>query len=319
MSGAVKGATDGAKPIAASAPEWPQSLLCRRTRAPLLPPRLIASLLLAVLCARFVMQLVALHRSFPALSGGLWLRLVAALGAVGLGGCLWWVAKRQIGLAGAVVALLLYVTGPVTEFRPWTTMAALGLFGMTYTAAGVAHALQGPPRKWPPRIAMMACLTAFTAACETKAAIAALCLSLLAMVYVMEDKRRLLPGLFALWAVAALLGTGFAWLLGPHFALHWAPHVWVVEASGTRVSGLSGLLLPPSLLGVVVALLLSLVGWCAMRRSRYFGNSAPLLAAGLLLASWRWLGSSSILWALPFALLFIAGVAADALALSRRE
>ena len=50
-----------------------------------------------------------------------------------------------------------------------------------------------------------------------------------------------------------------------------------------------------------------------MRRSRYFGNTAPLLSACVcLLLVMTDVPGSPWLWALPFLLTFIAGVFADA-------
>jgi len=54
--------------------------------------------------------------------------------------------------------------------------------------------------------------------------------------------------------------------------------------------------------------------YCAVRRSRYFGNTAPLLVV-LVLASLITTQTVSApwLWALPFFFTFIGGVFADAL------
>jgi hypothetical protein len=66
--------------------------------------------------------------------------------------------------------------------------------------------------------------------------------------------------------------------------------------------------------GIAIALVASLVLYVATRRSRYFGNTVPLLIAlcflplvttGVFGQPW--------LWALPFLLTFIGGVFADAL------
>ena len=61
--------------------------------------------------------------------------------------------------------------------------------------------------------------------------------------------------------------------------------------------------------------MLCLPAWCAWRRSRFFGNTAPLIVFLILLAMsilFPQNGASAILFAtLPFLLLFVAGVFAD--------
>ena len=66
--------------------------------------------------------------------------------------------------------------------------------------------------------------------------------------------------------------------------------------------------------GILVALAVSLVLYAAHRRSRYFGNTAPLLIV-LALATLVTTQTVSApwLWALPFLFTFLGGVFADAL------
>ena len=60
--------------------------------------------------------------------------------------------------------------------------------------------------------------------------------------------------------------------------------------------------------------------YVALRRSRYFGNTAPLLCAlVLMMLVTTGVRSSPWLWALPFLLTFIAGVFADAYDSPRRK
>jgi hypothetical protein len=314
-------------------PQWPKSSLCPPAWQPWLHPRLrpriIAAILLGALSVRFVVQGALLARQLPAaiLPGVLELRLASALGAVGLGGCLWWVAKRQVGLAGAIIALLLFVTSPVTQPGAATMLASLGLFGMTYTAVGVAHALQGPRRKWAPRITMMTALTVFTALFDGQATIAALLLSLLAMLYLGESKRRMVPLFFLLWTLAGAFGymfsVGVQNALGAHFPVVMAGAArWQGYVSGNGLGPVpEPIVLPVAVVlhralvqgwwAILLAFLIALAGWFTSGRSRYFGNSAPLLAGCLLLALRDWAGGHVLLWALAFALLFVAGVVAD--------
>jgi hypothetical protein len=71
--------------------------------------------------------------------------------AIWLGGGLWWVARRLFGNEGGFFALSLYVfSPPIIRFSvvPNNDVLAMwGLYGLVYTAIGVAHAMQGPQRK----------------------------------------------------------------------------------------------------------------------------------------------------------------------------
>ena len=258
-------------------------------KRPRVPPRLFAAGLLAVLVGRFAWR--AAHAASPlALAPGMAAMLV-------LGGCLWWVAHRQAGTGGAVVALSLLAALPVGVVRTGA-VGAPGLFAMLYTAVGVAHALQGPRRKWGPRIALMAGLCGFTAAAAPVACGVGLVLALAGMVYLAEGRRRMLPGLFALWVAAAGLGVGVRAGLQA-FGLRGGTAGVAVGWRGFAGVGLAG--------GTALGL------WVAARRSRYFGNTAPLLAAGSILLAGVVAGPECLAWALPFVLVFIAGMFADGL------
>lgn len=216
---------------------------------------------------------------------------VVAAAAIALGGCLWWVAQRQVGGEPAALVLALYVSTPAVLRSPAACLPALGLFAMLYTAVGVAHALAGPRRKWPGRIGLMAAACTLTGWAQPLACAAGLVLALVAMLFLMEGQRRLLPLLFLLWGAAA---WGAALL----------PHPWPVASVAVKPVWPNA--------GLVLVLVGALFPWARHRRSRYFGHSAPLLATVLIAGLWPWAGSSALLWGLPFALLFVAGVLDDA-------
>ena len=260
---------------------------------PRIPPRLLAAVLLGCLAARLAW--VGLHAAYP---------VAHALGSIAmlsLGGCLWWVAHRQVGAAGALVSLSLLVAGPMAASASGLGAgagAAPGLFAMLYTAVGVAHALQGPRRKWAPRILLMAGLCGFTALVAPRACAVGLGLSLAAMLYLVEGRRRLLPGLFALWITAAGAGGGLRRLAMLHNLFLGTVNLHS-EWRGTAALAPAGLA--------------ALVLWIGSGRSRYFGNTAPLLAAAVIAVAGLAAGPVSVFWALPFVLLFIGGVFADGL------
>jgi len=70
-------------------------------------------------------------------------------------------------------------------------------------------------------------------------------------------------------------------------------------------------------LGTLVLLLLSLAAFAAWKRARYFGNAAPLITAALLIAAGlamqHFAGLLFLFVALPFLMLFMAGVSSDLL------
>lgn len=88
--------------------------------------------------------------------------------AIWLGAGLWWVARRLFGNEGGFFALGLYCFCPAIIRYAVTpnneVLAMWGLYGLVYTAIGVAHAIQGPRRKWKPRIALLTLALGLTAA-----------------------------------------------------------------------------------------------------------------------------------------------------------
>jgi hypothetical protein len=73
-------------------------------------------------------------------------------------------------------------------------------------------------------------------------------------------------------------------------------------------------------ISITVATLVSLLLWVGVKRSRYFGNSVPLLMSALVaVLMTTQVTSAPWLWALPFLLTFIGGVFADALETKSRK
>lgn len=266
-----------------------------------MPPRLVAGALLTLLALRMVVLTVQARLPVRPL-------LLPMVAALLLGACLWWVAYRQVGAGGGSVALGLYVATPLVRLlvlRDLSTLcAALGLFAMVYTAVGVAHALDGPRRKWPRRIALMSALVGFTGLAQLSACAAGLLLSLAAMLYLARERGRILAYLFAGWAGVYGLAAAAAHVIGARGWL--APLLWPAQGRIPRAAQLHGL--GP---GIGLAAAAALALWCLAGRSRYFGNTAPLLGA-VLLGGVGWLpAASGVAWALPFLLLFLAGMFAD--------
>jgi hypothetical protein len=243
------------------------------------------------------------------------LRLPFLFAGCVLGGALWWVTRRLYGDLGGYTALALYCFSPAilkTCVTPGPEMlAAVGVYGGVYTCIGVAHAMQGPRRKWRPRMMLLTLLFGVAAASHIAALPVVAVLGLLLMVWVAEGRRsEVLPVVLmaaggALLLVFACYGfspDAFSYLFRSAAGFLWISFDPLKRMLGSLNSA-----------GVTIAAGAALVLFLGMRRSRYFGNTAPLacfLAVVLLVTPG--VPSSPSLWALPFLLTFVGGVFADA-------
>jgi hypothetical protein len=247
-----------------------------------------------------------------------WLvRLPFVVFGVWLGGALWWVARRIFGNLGGYVALGLYCFSPPMLLASSTAgpaiLASWGLFGLVFTAIGVAHTLYAPPRLWRPRIVLLGVAVGVTAAGNVSAAIAGLIFGAAFMLYLAP--RRRLPALGILGASCAIGSVVFLLCFGFNVrdlaAAEITPNGDYLHVTSHR---LTTLIHVPGGLLAIAAFLSCLLVFLVWRRTRYFGNIAPAIVA-LLLPWWpgRFAGASSPLWALPFALVFVGGIYADLL------
>jgi hypothetical protein len=233
-----------------------------------------------------------------------------------LGAGLWWVTRRLYGNLGGYTALALYCFSPAV-LRACATpnsevLAALGVYGGVYTCIGVAHAMQGPVAKWRPRILLLTAAFGLAAASHSAALPLVALLGLAAMLWVAEGRRsQTLP--VVLMAVAGALVFVFAcYGFSPdafsYFFRSAAGLLWVCLDPARRFFSA----LPNA--GITIAVAAAVVLFLVLRKSRYFGNSVPLICA-LILAPLTMTGAPGAapwLWALPFLLTFIGGVFADA-------
>lgn len=257
------------------------------------------------------------------LSGILYLiHLPFVLFALWLGGGLWWVARRLFGNEGGFLALGLYCFSPAIIRLAVTPnndiLAAWGLYGMVYTAIGVAHAMQGPRRKWRPRIVLLAVAVTCTAAAHLLAAIAGFVVAFAFMLYVAERNRG--------YVMQVLVFTGFAslLLLMAFYGFRLEPYSYVFTGGGARfwfsLDALRRFVHDPANLPIVAAAAVSLYLYVAVPRSRYFGNTAPLLVVlGLATLRATQTVTAPWLWAQPFLFTFIGGIFADVLETRHRK
>ena len=232
-----------------------------------------------------------------------------------LGGGLWWVTRRLYGNLGGYMALALYCFSPAMLracIAPNAeVLAALGVYGGVYTCIGVAHAMQGPKRKWRPRIVLLTAAFGLAAAAHIAALPVVALIGLVAMLWVAEGRRsQVLP--VVLVAVAGAMVVVFACYGFSPDAFSYvfrsaAGFLWVSLDPARRFFSA----LPNA--GITVAIGAAVVLFLGLRKSRYFGNTAPLLCALVLMALvMTGVPGSPWLWALPFLLTFVGGIFADA-------
>ena len=244
------------------------------------------------------------------------LRLPFIFFGVWLGGGLWWVSRRLYGNEGGFIALALYCFSPeiIREcVRPNNDiLAAWGMYGLLYTAIGLAHTMQGPRRKWWPRLALLTLALGLTATAHVLAAILGLLLATGFMLYLAERKRaQILP------VLGCAMAGAFVILLASYtFNLDALSYVFQSADAFIRISWSGAWHMFAALpnAGISIAAVTALVLYLLHRRSRYFGNTTPLLIALLLLSIvTTGVHAEPWLWALPFVLTFTGGVFADAL------
>ncbi len=252
-----------------------------------------------------------------------WLmHLPFVLMAMWLGGGLWWVARRLFGNEGGGLALALYIFSPaVVRYAvvPNNEVLAMwGLYGLVYTAIGVAHAMQGPRSRWRPRITLLSVALGLTATAHLLAAMVGFVLSVGLMFYLAERRRSAV----LLIATYAAMGAGLIELMFYGFRLPAFLYVFTGGAGRFWFSteGVRGFALDPANWPMLIAAAVGLVLYAGVKRSRYFGNTVPLLmAVAIAFLVTTQVRSVPWFWALPFLFTFIGGVFADALETRQRR
>jgi hypothetical protein len=231
-----------------------------------------------------------------------------------LGGALWWVTRRLYGNTGGFIALAFYCFCPpvihACTYPNNEILTAFGLFASLYTAMGVAHAMQGPPRKWRSRIVLLTLTLAFTAASHVAAFLLAFLLSIAFLAYLAVGRRAYIIPIIMIAGIGTLLLVFASYDFSPdafsYFFRSGAGRIWF-SLQPARHWFLS---LPNSV--VTLAAGTAVLLYLPTPRSRYFGNTVPLLLSILFFTLITpGISSEPTLWAVPFLLTFIAGVFAD--------
>ena len=247
-----------------------------------------------------------------------------------LGASLWYVSRRLFGNAGGYIALALYCFSPgvLRATALWSAEpevgAAWGVFGAIFTAIAVAHTLYAPREvvlwNWR-RIGLLGLSLALAVGSQFSLVIV-LPVALAFMLYLAPTRRM---AALVIWMVAC----GIALLFGYASYFFHARALWqgIRHASFLPISWKAYAMpkayhqvlpqLGQSSPALVIALPVALITYLAWRRTRYFGNTAPLLVAALFLVlglgTPHYPGLGFQFMAVPFLFVFVAGIAADLL------
>ena len=253
-----------------------------------------------------------------------------------LGASVWYVARRLYGNAGGYIALALYCFAPgmIRAASLWHTQpeigAAWGAFGTIFTAIAVAHTLYAPREVvlWNWRRIILLALSLALAAGSQFFLVLAVPLALGFMLYLAPTRKR---AALVIWATACAVGflvifASYSFHAGAFwYGLRHARFLGVswkalgMAGAYRQVAAQLGQISPALVLAIPVAL----ITYFLWPRTRYFGNSAPLLVGGLFLllavASPHYPGLVFSFIAVPFLFVFVAGVFTDLLETKHRS
>jgi hypothetical protein len=267
--------------------------------------------------------------------GQLWSAAPYLFFGVMLGGSLWYVARRLYGNFGGYIALTLYCFSPgmivsAAGAQSLDEMGAVwGAFGAVFTAIAVAHTLYAPREVvlWNWRRILLLGLS-LTLAVGNQFSLVVLALTALGLMFWVAPVRP--RAVVVIWSSAvavALLLLIASYSFHPTLFLHgmeqalWFDFQPPAFAMGTSYRTiLTGIALSsPALL---LALPVALIAYFAWKRARYFGNTAPLAIAALMLvfaiATPGFPGQGFPLVMTVFFFVFVAGVFADLLETSQK-
>ncbi len=284
--------------------------------------------LIAVL-AGFPAQAMGSDRHFARLSDFRFLiRLPFLIAGLLLGTSLWYVARRLYGNLGGYIALGLYCFSPMVITRSSQVqpdiVGAWGAFGLVFTGIAAAHTLYAPREvvlwNWK-RILLMGISIVLCVGSQWSLWVVLLP-TLAFMLWVGHVRPMAAAAIFAaacvvglilLWAVSSFRPFVFAEALRNANWIEFSP----AQFSNKTAVPLLGLFFLQNGLGSALLLLVSLGTFAFWKRTRFFGTAAPLVTALLLmvlgLTMQHFAGLIFLFVALPFLMLFMAGVSADLL------
>lgn len=253
-----------------------------------------------------------------------------------LGASLWYVARRLCGNTGGLVALTFYCFSPllIQATAVWHTepeiVGAWGAFGTVFTAIAVAHTLYAPREVvlWNWRRIVLLGISMAIAVGSQFSLIVVVPIALAFLLYVAPVRR---GAALVIWLAAC--GVGAILLFGiyffdPHSFAESMRHAsfWGATWQGFVVPGVYkqvAIQISRACPALALVLPVCLVTYAMWPRTRYFGNTAPLLVAllfiGLGMAHPNMAASGFLLAAVPFLFIFVSGVLADLMETSYRQ
>jgi hypothetical protein len=282
--------------------------------------------------------LLSVISAAPLLAAPYWrllIRIPFLACGVFLGASLWYVARRLCGNLGGFIALTFYCFSPslIQASAVWHNepeiVAAWGAFGTVFTAIAVAHTLYAPREVvlWNWRRIVLLGISLAIAVGSQFSLIVLVPITLGFLLYVAPVRRE--AGV-VIWVAACVVG--FVLLFAMYF---FHPHAfagsmrhaefWGATWRGFTVPGVYKQVavgIERACPALILGLPVGLATYVAWPRTRYFGNTAPLLVAVLFLilgmAHPHIGGAGFLLAAMPFLFIFVSGVLADLLETSYR-
>jgi hypothetical protein len=251
-----------------------------------------------------------------------------------LAASLWYVARRLCGNTGGFIALTFYAFSPlfIQSAAAWHTephiVAAWGAFGTVFTAIAVAHTLYAPREVvlWNWRRIVLLGIALAIAIGSQFSLVVLIPLALAFLLYVAPVRRK--AGT-VIWLAAC--GVAFFVLLAIYFFRLQAfaasmrhAHFWTFIPQAFATIGIYKQVarqIISACPALLIALPVTLATYLLWSRTRYFGNTAPLLVAVLFIV--LAIGNPHsftgfLLAAMPFLFIFVAGVLGDLLETSYR-
>ena len=245
-----------------------------------------------------------------------------------LGASLWYVARRLCGNTGGFVALIFYCFSPslVQASATWHAepeiVATWGAFGAIFTSIAVAHTLYAPREVvlWNWRRIVLLGISLAIAVGSQFSMIVLVPIALGFLLYVAPVRRKAGS---VIWVAACAVGLV---VLFAFYFFH--PQAfgesmrragfWGATWRGFTVLGVYkqvAVQMGRACPALALALPVTAVTYAAWPRTRYFGNTAPLLVAVMFIvlgiAHPHLAGAGFLLASIPFLFVFVSGVLAD--------
>jgi hypothetical protein len=247
-----------------------------------------------------------------------------------LGASLWYVARRLCGNTGGFIALIFYCFSPslLQASAVWHTepeiVVAWGSFGAVFTSIAVAHTLYAPREVvlWNWRRIVLLGIALAIAVGSQFSMIVLVPVALVFLLYVAPVRRQAGTIIWVASCITALVVLFAVYFFQPHVFVESLQHadLWGATWRGFAVLGVYKQVAAqigracPAMAFLLPVAVITYILW---PRTRYFGNTAPLLMAVLFLflgiAHPHLGGAGFLLTAMPFLFVFVAGVLADLL------